>query len=133
MANNHAGLSNPTYLAFTSISPAIDAPERNRHRWRDSRGGWEWEALIQSAPEFRARQSHGPVLCFRSADARRARYRQSPLIERRGLLLKTLPEPIRLSEALDVPVEGGFIRAVREKGLEGIVAKRLNSIYRLWG
>ena len=58
--------------------------------------------------------------------------RQRPLIERRDLLtelLKTMPEPIRLSEAFDVPVED-FLRAVRENGLEGIVAKRRDSIYR---
>jgi bifunctional non-homologous end joining protein LigD len=60
--------------------------------------------------------------------------RQRSLIERRDLLselLKALPEPIWLSQAFDVPVED-FLKAVRENGLEGIVVKRLDGVYRSW-
>ena len=58
--------------------------------------------------------------------------RRRPLVERRellGELIKALPEPIHLSQAFDFPVKD-LLSAVRENGLEGIVAKRRDSIYR---
>jgi len=55
-----------------------------------------------------------------------------PLIERRGLLdeevLPRLGDPIRESSILEVSLPD-LIAAVRAQGLEGLVAKRLNSLY----
>jgi ATP-dependent DNA ligase len=58
--------------------------------------------------------------------------RQRSLMERRkhlANLIKTLPDPIRLSETFDVPVDE-LVRVVRQQGLEGVVAKRNASSYR---
>ena len=58
---------------------------------------------------------------------------REPLKVRRELLrtkvMSTLAEPIRLSETLQASPED-LIHAVHEQGLEGIVAKRLDSPYR---
>jgi bifunctional non-homologous end joining protein LigD len=54
-----------------------------------------------------------------------------PLTRRRELLeaaLTNVPDPVRFSDELDAPPDD-LIRAAREQGLEGIVAKRANSIY----
>jgi bifunctional non-homologous end joining protein LigD len=55
-----------------------------------------------------------------------------PLSQRRALLegrvLPRLDEPVRSAPQFDVPL-AGLIRAVREQGLEGLVAKRLDSRY----
>jgi ATP-dependent DNA ligase len=57
---------------------------------------------------------------------------REPLKVRRELLrtkvMPTLGEPIRFSETLQAPSRD-LIHAVREQGLEGIVAKRLDSPY----
>jgi bifunctional non-homologous end joining protein LigD len=52
-----------------------------------------------------------------------------PLRDRRALLDSlALPDPIRLSHPLDAS-PADLVRAAREQGLEGIVAKRLSSLY----
>jgi bifunctional non-homologous end joining protein LigD len=52
-----------------------------------------------------------------------------PLRERRARLEKLkLAEPVRLSHTLDASA-AEVVRAAREQGLEGIVAKKVNSIY----
>ncbi len=55
-----------------------------------------------------------------------------PLMRRRELLqekvLPTLREPVRFSPELDAPLSD-LIRSVKEQGLEGLVAKRRESIY----
>jgi bifunctional non-homologous end joining protein LigD len=57
---------------------------------------------------------------------------KEPLVSRRKMLeekiLPRLREPIRLSPAPDVALPD-LIRSVREQGLEGLVAKRRDSIY----
>jgi bifunctional non-homologous end joining protein LigD len=67
------------------------------------------------------------LLAYRGKDVRKL-----PLAERRVLLenyaLDNLQEPVRLSRIFtDTPKQ--LIAAVRESGLEGIVAKRINSRY----
>lgn len=52
-----------------------------------------------------------------------------PLTERRAQLEKLdLPDPVRLSHTLEASA-ADLVRAAREQGLEGIVAKRVNSVY----
>jgi DNA ligase D-like protein (predicted ligase) len=55
-----------------------------------------------------------------------------PLEARRQMLrtklLPQLVEPIRLSEIFDVPADQ-LIRVIRESGLEGVIAKRRESVY----
>ena len=46
----------------------------------------------------------------------------------RSKLMPRLGEPIRLSESFDVPADQ-LIRVIRESGLEGIIAKRCDSLY----
>jgi DNA ligase D-like protein (predicted ligase) len=57
---------------------------------------------------------------------------KEPLIKRRELLqariLSKLAEPIRFSPELDAPLPD-LIRSVKTQGLEGLVAKRRNSLY----
>ena len=57
---------------------------------------------------------------------------QEPLEKRRGLLrskvMPRLPGPIRYSETLDGSARE-VIKAIREQGLEGVVAKRRDSLY----
>jgi len=58
--------------------------------------------------------------------------RSRPLEQRRASLRELadkLPEPIRFSESFDVPAPD-LLEAVRQHGLEGVVAKRRNSTYR---
>jgi len=56
----------------------------------------------------------------------------SPLEARRQMLrtklLPQLAEPIRLSESFDVPADQ-LIRVIQESGLEGVIAKRRDSLY----
>jgi bifunctional non-homologous end joining protein LigD len=58
--------------------------------------------------------------------------RKLPLDERRSILenhaLAELRDPVRISPILDAPARA-IINAVKEQGLEGIVAKRVDSIY----
>jgi bifunctional non-homologous end joining protein LigD len=66
------------------------------------------------------------VLAFRGRDTMRL-----PLSSRRVLLQEAaapLSDPVRLSPIFDFPVND-IVQAAREQGLEGIVAKRLDSIY----
>jgi bifunctional non-homologous end joining protein LigD len=67
------------------------------------------------------------LLAYEGKDVRRL-----PLSERRRLLedfaLRGLKDPIRLSPTLHLPAQD-LVREAREEGLEGIVAKRLDSIY----
>jgi|SRR5208282_5058149 len=55
-----------------------------------------------------------------------------PLESRREILrtrlMPQLPEPIRFSETFDVP-PAHLVRVVRERGLEGVIAKRRDSLY----
>jgi bifunctional non-homologous end joining protein LigD len=54
-----------------------------------------------------------------------------PLSQRRVLLrqaLASVPEPVRISEPLTVEPDA-LIQAAREQGLEGLIAKRANSVY----
>ena len=46
----------------------------------------------------------------------------------RAKLMPQLVEPIRLSESFDVPTDQ-LIRVIRESGLEGVIAKRRDSLY----
>jgi len=58
--------------------------------------------------------------------------RSRPLEQRRALLRELIPtvgDPVRHSEAFDVPVSE-LLATVRQHGLEGIVAKRRTSTYR---
>ena len=58
--------------------------------------------------------------------------RRLPLSERRGILEKIaegLPEPIRLSPIFEGPPED-IVHAARQQRLEGVVAKRADSVYR---
>ena len=58
--------------------------------------------------------------------------RSRPLEQRRALLRELMPkltEPIRHSETFDVTA-AELLEAVRQQGLEGVVAKRRNSSYR---
>ena len=56
----------------------------------------------------------------------------SPLMARREMLrtklLPQLAEPIRLSESFEVPAVE-LVRVIRESGLEGVIAKRRDSLY----
>lgn len=58
--------------------------------------------------------------------------RHRPLEERRELLeslLSGVPGPLQLSERLNLPLDQA-LAAARERGLEGVMAKRLGSTYR---
>lgn len=66
------------------------------------------------------------VLAFRGRDVR-----QLKLSERRGVLeeiLQTPRDPVRLSPILDA-MPGDLVAAVKAQGLEGIIAKRMDSPY----
>jgi bifunctional non-homologous end joining protein LigD len=58
--------------------------------------------------------------------------RSRPLEQRRaslGELMDKLPDSIRFSESFDVPA-AELLEAVRQQGLEGVIAKRRDSTYR---
>jgi bifunctional non-homologous end joining protein LigD len=59
-----------------------------------------------------------------------ARPDEDPLNERRKFLKSVLKlrSPIRISEQFDISADD-MISAVREQGLEGVVAKRKDSLY----
>ncbi len=67
------------------------------------------------------------VLAYESKD-----FRRLPLSQRRQVLehlaLNGLKDPVRLSPIFETPA-ANLVEAVREQGLEGIVAKRVESIY----
>jgi bifunctional non-homologous end joining protein LigD len=66
------------------------------------------------------------LLAYRKRDTR-----SLPLSKRRDLLAAVLaeaPDPIRISAVLNAPASD-LISAIREQGLEGIVAKRANARY----
>ena len=87
-------------------------------------------------PNFNALQNWKPsrpvffyafdILAYRGHDLT-----QLPLTQRRAVLedaVKALRDPVRLSPVFDFPAED-VVRAAREQGLEGILAKRKDSHY----
>jgi DNA ligase D-like protein (predicted ligase) len=89
-------------------------------------------------PSFNVLQNHlsdKPLLHLFAFDLlvlRGKDLKQEPLEKRRELLrrkvMPRLPESIRYSETLDGPARE-VVEAVSEQGLEGVVAKRRNSLY----
>jgi len=89
-------------------------------------------------PSFNTLQDHGSsgaALHFFIFDLLMLRARNvmaEPLVERRALIekhiLPTLAEPIRYSPVLEASLPD-LIRSVKAQGLEGLVAKRRDSIY----
>jgi DNA ligase D-like protein (predicted ligase) len=91
----------------------------------------------EGRPSFNALQNRGPgeplhffifdLLILRGRDVM-----AEPLVKRRALIekhvLPTLAEPIRYSPILEASL-ANLIRSVKEQGLEGLVAKRLESAY----
>jgi bifunctional non-homologous end joining protein LigD len=91
----------------------------------------------ESRPSFNALQNrgHGEPLHFFIFDLLILRGRDvmaEPLINRRALIekhvLPTLADPIRYSPILEASLPN-LIRSVKEQGLEGLVAKRRDSLY----
>ena len=90
----------------------------------------------QGRPNFNALQ-HGKrnqplyfyafdVLAYKGKDVQKL-----PLSMRRSLLkeaVRAFSDPVRVSPTFDFPVQD-IVRAAREQGLEGIVAKRVDSVY----
>ena len=91
----------------------------------------------EGRPSFNTLQHHGPSqpLHFFIFDLLILRGRDvmgEPLIKRRALIekhvLPTLADPIRYSPILEASLPN-LIRSVKEQGLEGLVAKRLDNKY----
>jgi len=92
----------------------------------------------QGSPSFNLLQNHGASkapLAYYVFDVLMLHGKsmmQEPLSKRRQILerrvLPDLEEPIRLSPELDAPLPD-LIRAVKQQGLEGLVAKRRDSVY----
>jgi DNA ligase D-like protein (predicted ligase) len=118
---------------FTSISRALEAlPDETVI---------DGEIVAYDAdgrPSFNVLQNHlsdKPMLHLWAFDLLVLRGKdlmQEPLEKRRGLLrskvMPRLPEPLRYSETLDGSARE-IIKAIREQGLEGVVAKRRDSLY----
>jgi bifunctional non-homologous end joining protein LigD len=94
----------------------------------DEKGRPSFSALQNSWGSARALYFYAfDILIYREKDLRRL-----PLSERRNLLenfaLPAVEDPIRISPSFDSDPKD-LIKAVREQGLEGIVAKRTDSLY----
>jgi len=96
-------------------------------------------ALDESGrPSFNRLQNYGSSsasLCYFLFDVlilKGRDLRGEPLETRRELLSRTvlpkLAEPIREAPQFDAPLKD-LVRAIREQGLEGLVAKRIDSVY----
>jgi DNA ligase D-like protein (predicted ligase) len=89
----------------------------------DDGGRPDFRLLTRSAPQ-RIRFYVFDVLCFEEQDIT-----GMPLLERRNLLRSMpLKDPIRLLEYFEISA-GEMLDVVRQHGLEGVVAKRLDSLY----
>ena len=94
----------------------------------DDNGVPSFEALQKSRSAIQQAYFYAfDVLAYEGRDVRKL-----PLDERRSLLedhvLADVRDPVRISPTLDAPPRA-IIEAVKEQGLEGIVAKRIDSIY----